>query len=160
MLFYRANAGLFRFCLNLWPCIRRTGGKITHISEDFTELDVKLKLTWRTWNAVGTIFGGSMYASTDPFYMLMLMRILGTDYVVWDKGCTIRFKKPAKKTIYAKFLITPEMLKEVKDKVAAEGKTTFTWSIAYKDKDGVVYSEFDKVLYVATKEAYKARQRM
>ena len=85
------------------------------------------------------------------------MEILGKDYVVWDKGCTIRFKKPAKKTIYAEFKITPEMLAEVRAKVAAEGRTNFTWTIQYKDKNDVVYAEFDKLMYVATKEHYKTR---
>lgn len=150
----------YRFFLNLWPCIWSAGGRVTYIAPDFTHLIVRLKLTWRTRNIVGTIFGGSMYASTDPFFMLMLMEILGKKYVVWDKGCTIRFKKPAKKPIFADFKITPEMLKEVTDKVAAEGRTTFTWTIQYKDKEDVVYAEFDKVLYVATKEFYKEKLKL
>lgn len=150
-------AFIYRQLLNLWPCIWSAGGRITHLSEDFTFLRVRLRLKLRTRNIVGTIFGGAMYASTDPFFMLMLMQVLGKNYVVWDKGCTIRFKKPAKKTIYADFKITPEMLADVKQKVAADGRYTFTWTIQYKDRDGVVYSEFDKLMYVATKEHYKAR---
>ena len=104
----KVNAKIYRIALNLWPCISGTGGKITYISDDFRELDVKLPLSWRSRNKVGTIFGGSMYASTDPFFMLMFIQILGPKFVVWDKGCTIRFKKPAKKTLFAKFLITDE----------------------------------------------------
>lgn len=130
---------------------------MTELSTDFTRLKVKLPLSWRTRNVVGTIFGGSMYASTDPFYMLMLMQILGKDYVVWDKGCTIRFKRPAKKTIYADFHITPEMLAEIHTAVSLNQETTFTWSIAYTDKEGTVYAEFDKVLYVAKKDFYKEK---
>ena len=40
-------------------------------------------------NYVGTQFGGSLYAMTDPFFMLMLMENLGRDYVVWDKAANI-----------------------------------------------------------------------
>lgn len=146
---------LYRFLLNLWPCIWSTGGRVIYLKEDFTKLTVRLKLTLRTRNVVGTIFGGSMYASTDPMYMLMLMQILGKDYVVWDKGCTIRFKRPAKKPIYADFEVTPERLNEVTSNVAEKGEHTFSWTVQYKDKDGVVYSEFDKLMYVATKAFYK-----
>jgi acyl-coenzyme A thioesterase PaaI-like protein len=153
------NATVFRIFVNLWPCIFGGGGWITHISDDFTELDVQLRLSARTRNAVGTIFGGSMYASTDPFYMLMLMRILGSDFVVWDKGCTIRFKRPAKQTIHAKFRITPSMLESVMTEVKANGESTFVWQLDYKDKDGILYAEFDKVLYVATKSHYKEKLR-
>lgn len=146
-----------RFGLNLWPCLRRTGGRVIYLAEDFTRLTVKLSLNWKTRNVVGTIFGGSMYASTDPYFMLMLLKILGDDYVVWDKGCTIRFKRPAKGTIFADFIVTPEMIAEVKREVAASNEHDFTWTIQYKDKSGTVYAEFDKVLYVATKPFYKEK---
>ncbi len=150
-------AWISRHSMNLWPCIRRTGGRVTHLSPDFMTLIVRLPLNWKTRNIVGTIFGGSIYASTDPFFMIMLMRILGKDFVVWDKGCTIRFKKPAKETIYARFEITPEMLSKVREDVALDGKTVFTWTIQYRDAAGTVYAEFDKLMYVAKKEVYKAR---
>ena len=150
---------LFRWALNFWPCIWGTGGRIIYLSEDFKRLTVKLPLSWRTRNVVGTIYGGSMYASTDPFFMLMLMRILGKQFVVWDKGCTIRFKRPAKETIFAEFQVTPQMLSDVQEKVAANGEASFTWTIAYKDKAGIVYAEFDKVIYVATKIFYDEKQR-
>jgi acyl-coenzyme A thioesterase PaaI-like protein len=153
----RLPAWVVRHLLNFWPCIRATGGRVTRISADFTELDVRLKLNWRTRNVVGTIYGGSLYASTDPFYMLMLMKILGNDYVVWDKGCTIRFKKPAKETMYAQFRVTPERLAEALAAVDAAGHTTATWTVQYKSAAGTVHAEFDKVLYIATKASYSAR---
>lgn len=153
----RLYSEFIRFGLNLWPCLRRTGGKVIFLSEDFTKLTVRLSLNWKTRNVVGTIFGGSMYASTDPYFMLMLLKILGDDYVVWDKGCTIRFKRPAKETIYADFIVTPEMLQNVQNQVASNNEYDFTWTLQYKDKDGIVYSEFDKVIYVAKKSFYKEK---
>lgn len=140
--------------LNFWPCIRGTGVKVTYLSEDFSRLKVKLPLSWRTRNLVGTIFGGSLYGSTDPFFMLMLIELLGKSYVVWDKGCTIRFKRPAKTTLFADFHITPEMLAKAKSEADGAGETTFTWKIEHKDKEGKVYADFEKVLYVATKTFY------
>ena len=148
----------YRMVLNFWPCIRRTGGRVTYIAPDFTELHTCLRLNWKTRNVVGTIFGGSLYASTDPFYMLMLMKILGPDFIVWDKGCTFRFRKPAKETVYAQFKITPDMLKDVREKVAQSGYTNVTWPLAYRSKSGEVYTEFEKTLYISTKESYKARK--
>jgi hypothetical protein len=45
---------------------------------------------------VGTIYGDSMYSAIDPFYMLMLMRILEREYTV-DKFFTLTQSK----TIFA-----------------------------------------------------------
>lgn len=145
--------------MNFFPCIRSSGGRVVAISDDFRRLRVRLKLNWRTRNLVGTIYGGSMYAATDPFYMLMLVRILGREYVVWDKGCTIRFKRPARNTLFADFLIDDEMLAHVRTTVERDGEGTFTWPVALKDESSATYAEFDKVLYVAKKDFYEAKQR-
>ncbi|MET0286009.1 MAG: DUF4442 domain-containing protein [Polyangiales bacterium] len=147
-----------RLLLNVWPCIFSAGGRVTYLSDDFSKLRVELPLSWRTRNYVGTIYGGSLYASTDPFYMLMLMQLLGKDYVIWDKGCTIRFKRPATSTVSAEFEITPAMLADVKSAVAERGESEFTWSVQYRDRAGSVYAQFDKVLYVATKGFYRQKQ--
>ena len=122
----KAYSEFYRHGLNIWPCIRGGGGRVTYISEDFKKLIVELKLSLRTRNVVGTIFGGSMYASTDPMFMLMLVEILGSNYIVWDKGCTIRFKKPATVKIQAHFEITPQMLNDVYENVEKLGEYTFT----------------------------------
>jgi acyl-coenzyme A thioesterase PaaI-like protein len=148
----------FRQMFNFWPCVRGTGGRIVYIAPDFTRLKVRLPLNWRTRNAVGTIFGGSMFAATDPMFMLMLQRLLGKAYVVWDKGCHVRFKRPATRTLYADFRITPPMLAEVLEAVAARGEADFTWTIRLEDEAGVVHAEFDRTLYVADKAFYKKKQ--
>src|ERR1043165_2786172 len=92
---------LRRWALNLIPAYRGTGGRVTYISDDYTEVHVRLPLSWRTRNYVGTIFGGSLYGAVDPMYMIQLMMILGRDYVVWDKAATIRFRKPGRSTLSA-----------------------------------------------------------
>lgn len=150
-------AYFYRHGLNFWPCIRRTGGKVIHLSADFKELKVQLKLSWQSRNLVGTIFGGSMYASTDPMFMLMLIEILGPDFVVWDKGCTIRFRRPAVKKMICDFKITEQMLTEVMTQVHEKHEHSFTWQVAYKDEQGLVYCELDKVLYIAKKAFYKEK---
>ena len=88
------SSRLLRWKFNLFPAYRGTGARIDYIADDFREIRVRLRLSWRTRNAVGTIFGGSMYGAVDPVYMIMLMRLLGREFVVWDKSAEIRFLKP------------------------------------------------------------------
>jgi acyl-coenzyme A thioesterase PaaI-like protein len=143
---------------NIWPALRGTGGRVTHVSEDWTELDVKLPLNWRTRNYFGTIFGGSLYSSTDPYVMLMLVRQLGPEYIVWDKGARISFKRPGTTTLYAKFRVPAELAAELKAKVDAENKTEYTYSLDLKDAEGKVYATIDKVVFIARKDWFKARE--
>lgn len=151
------SARLTRFLMNLAPCLRAGGGRVVALSDDFKHLRIRLRLSWLTRNLVGTIYGGSMYSSIDPFYMLMLMRILGPDYVVWDKSATIRFKRPARTTLYADFRFDDETLDNIREQVARDGESTFTWTVALKDTAGTTFADCDKVLYVAKKDFYKEK---
>jgi len=103
-----------RWRFNLFPAYRGTGGWVTYIASDWSEIRVRLPLTWRTRNYVGTLFGGSIYAAVDPIYMMMLIKLLGPDYVVWDKAATIRFRRPGRSALEARFVIKPAMLEEIR----------------------------------------------
>jgi hypothetical protein len=148
---------LFYLMLNLWPCIRGTGARITYLARDYTELHLRLPLNWRTRNRVGTIFGGSMYAAVDPFYMILLMETLGRDYVVWDKAAEIRFRKPGRTTLKAMFKLTPELLARTRARVELEGETTFDLGVELKDEAGVVHADITKTIYVASADFYRKK---
>ena len=147
-----------RMVFNLWPCIRGTGGRVTHIAPDWSELRVKLPLNWRTRNYVGTIFGGSLYSAVDPFLMLMLIERLGRDYVVWDKSASIRFRKPGTSTLHATFTVDDAEVADLRAAVDAAGSLDRTWQVDLVDSEGVVHASVEKVLYIATKDADRARR--
>ena len=148
----------YRRSINWWPCIWCTGGKVTFVSGDFQELHVRLSLGIRTRNRVGTVYGGSIYSSVDPFFMLMFMQILGKDYVVWDKGASVKFIKPITGKVKCRFLITDELIETVRSQVAANGQYVFELPLQYEDDDGKVYATFTKVMYTASKEYYKSKK--
>jgi acyl-coenzyme A thioesterase PaaI-like protein len=141
-----------RFKFNLFPAYRGSGGRIAYISEDYHEIHVKLPLNWRTKNYVGTIFGGSMFAATDPIFMVMLIKILGNNYVVWDKAANIRFKRPGKETLFAKFLITPEEISEIRTQLETTKSIDKIYKIELKNKAGKVHAIIEKTLYLSKKD--------
>ena len=144
-----------RWAFWIFPSYRGTGATVTYIASDFKELRIKIPLSWRTRNYVGSIYGGSMYGAVDPMYMLMLMQILGKDYVVWDKAATIRFKRPGRSTLHGTFIITDEQLADIKKQVAEKNAIDYHFQMTLVDKEGKVCAEVDKTIYVATKEHYK-----
>ena len=44
----------------------------------------------------------SLYAMTDPFFMIMLLYNLGEEYLVWDKEGRIEYVARVKKTLYVR----------------------------------------------------------
>jgi len=138
----------FRHMLNLWPCYRGTGGRVTFISSDWRRVNVRLKLSLRTRNYVGTIFGGSLYGAIDPIYMLMLIRILGPAYVVWDKAASIRFKKPGRGTLDAQFLVTEQEIAAIRELSSQDNSIDRVYPVEFKDRDGQVIASIDKTIYI------------
>lgn len=148
----------YRRVLNIWPCIWCTGSRMTFVSGDFRELHVRLSLNFRTRNRVGTVYGGSIYSSVDPYFMLMMMEILGRDYVVWDKGATIKFVRPITDRVKCRFLISDKLVETVKSEIAANGQYIFELPLQYIDDEGKVYAVFTKTVYTASKEYYKSKK--
>jgi hypothetical protein len=140
-----------RWSFNLYPAYRGTGGRITYIAEDFREARVKLPLSWRTRNYVGTTFGGSLYGAVDPIYMIMLIRILGRGYTVWDKAASIRFKKPGRTTLYARFVLSEEEIDTIRRLAAETPSIDRVYTVDLADETGVVHATVEKTIYIKKK---------
>jgi acyl-coenzyme A thioesterase PaaI-like protein len=138
----------YRKVFNVWPCYWGTGGRVTFISGDWREAVVRLKLNWRTRNYVGTIFGGSIYGAIDPIYMLLLINILGPGYIVWDKAANIRFKKPGRGTLEARFRVSEDEIAAIREIAAREKSVDRVYTVELKDRDGIVCASIEKTVYI------------
>jgi acyl-coenzyme A thioesterase PaaI-like protein len=138
----------YRKVFNVWPCYWGTGGRVTFISGDWREAVVRLKLNWRTRNYVGTIFGGSIYGAIDPIYMLLLINILGPGYIVWDKAASIRFKKPGRATLEARFRVSEDEIAAIREIAAREKSVDRVYTIELKDRDGIVCASIEKTVHI------------
>ncbi len=142
---------LLRWGFNLFPAYRRTGARITYIAGDFGEVRIKLPLNWKTRNYVGTIFGGSMYGAIDIIYMIMFIKLLGPKYIVWDKAATIRFRKPGRTTLYARFTVAKQEIEAIRRELSHEPSLERTYHVDLVDSEGVVYVSFEKNIYIEHK---------
>ncbi len=144
---------LARWGFNWFPAFRRTGGRLTYIAGDWREVRVKLPLNWATRNYVGTMFGGSLYAATDGQYMVMLMKLLGPGYVVWDKGASIRYRKPCRTTVYATFAIPERETDAIRERLATEPKLDRLYQVDWSDAEGTVYATVESTIHIRRKES-------
>ncbi len=140
-----------RWKFNFFPAYRGSGARVLYIADDYREIRVKIPLNWRTRNYVGTIYGGSMYAGIDPIYMLMLIKNLGREFIIWDKAAKIRFKRPGKETLFADFLLTEEELNEIKMILETQKSVDRVYNVELADKTGKVHVIIEKTLYIANK---------
>jgi acyl-coenzyme A thioesterase PaaI-like protein len=141
-----------RLKFNFFPAYRGTGARVVYIADDYREVRVKIPLNWRTRNYVGTIFGGSLYAGIDPIYMLMLIKNLGGEYIVWDRAAKIRFRRPGKEALFADFRLTQEDLDEIKAILETRRAVDRVYTVELADKSGKVHAIIEKTLYIAKKD--------
>ncbi|WP_298752374.1 DUF4442 domain-containing protein [uncultured Serinicoccus sp.] len=137
-----------RLGMNLWPPFLCAGIRIERMDEDLRHVRVRLRHTPLTTNYVGTLFGGSLFAMTDPFWMVMVLRGLGPGYVVWDQAAEITFVAPGRGAASASFTLEEQVLEELRA-AAADGAPVRRWfSTDVVADDGTVLARVRKQLYV------------
>jgi hypothetical protein len=149
---------LSRLLLNFFPAYHCSGGRVIFISDDWKEVQVKLRLKFITRNYVGTVFGGSIYAALDPIFMIQLIKILGNKYVVWDKSAEIKFIKPISKKVFARFFIKNETIDFIKNKISENKETEIELPVYFEDFEDKKYAFSLKKLYIADKEFYNSKK--
>lgn len=137
-----------RLGMNAWPPFLFSGIRIEELGADFRYARVRLRHTRLTSNYVGTLFGGSIFAMTDPFWMILVLRGLGPGYVVWDKAAEVEFVSPGRTSVTATFSLTEDVLAELRAEAAGGAKVLRWFETDVVADDGTVVARVRKQLYV------------
>lgn len=140
-----------RLLMAIWPPFRFAGIRVRAIAEDFSFARVELRLHWYNRNYVGAHFGGNLFSMTDPFWMLLLMQRLGSDFVVWDRAGEISFEKPGRSTVHAEFRLEDAVVEEIRQAAAGGDKVLRWFETEVRDASGEVIARVRKQLYVRRK---------
>lgn len=134
--------------MNAWPPFRAAGVRVTRLAPDWRSAEVELRMRLLNRNFVGTHFGGSIFAMADPFHMILMMRLLGREYVVWDKAACVRFLRPGRGTLTARFEVTPAMVEQARAATAGGAKHEPTYAVEITDSKGTVVARVEKTLSI------------
>ncbi len=137
--------------MNCWPPFWGTGISVNHIAQDWKTIRVITRMRWYNRNYVKSHYGGNLFSMTDPFYMLMLLRNLGADYVVWDTTAKIKFIQPGRSDVTATFVLTDERLCEIRKKAESGEKLLEKFRVDIVDDDATLVASVMKTLYIRKK---------
>ena len=149
------KASRLRWMMNIWFPFLFSGIRVAKFSEDFRYVKVELRSRWYNKNYVGTHFGGSLFAMTDPFWMIMILRTIGKEYVVWDKAADIEFIKPGRGLVTAEFRLEDAVLDELRAAAAGNEKVLRWFDIPVMDSQGDLVAKVRKQIYVRLKPVKK-----
>jgi len=151
---------LLKLRLNTYAPYIGAGIKIDHISLDQGLCVVSMGLTTLNKNIVGTQFGGSLYSMVDPFYMLMLMHQLGSNYVVWDKSSSIDFVAPGNSKVTARMKIPSSEVITIQE-LAKDGDAVFReYKVDIVDDQQKLIATVTKTLYIRLRKYSKSKEQV
>ena len=136
--------------INFYPPLLGAGIRSRNIDEQ--TIRVEMKLTFLNRNVFGTHFGGSLYAMCDPWFVLILMRALGPEYIVWDKAASIRFLQPGRGILTATFHISQETIAEIRREADGGQKIEPKFAVDVLDANGEATAHVEKLIYVRKKK--------
>lgn len=144
---------LSKLLLNHYSPFKGAGIEIDEIDLKNYYIRVKLPLTRKNRNVVGTHFGGSLYSMVDPFYMLILIHHLGPKYIVWDKAASINFLSPGRSTVYADIRLDQVEIDNIKAEAENYAPVYRHYTLNIYDGSGLRIAEVKKTLYIRRKKA-------
>lgn len=156
---FMSDATIYKHGFNLSPMYRRTTARVIDVSKDLHYVKIKIPLSYKNKNYVGSIFGGSMFSATDPIYMVQLINILGSNYVVWDKSACIQFKRPASEAAYATFEFSKAEVEAIKQQVVQKNEISIQKNVSIISNEGSIFAEVEKIIYIANKQFYKEKKK-
>ena len=125
--------------LNLWIPFIFNRIKIIHVSDDFRQIDVRLKLSLWNRNPGKAIWGGAIFSAADSFFPIMLkhnalLKGIKTDF--FTKATNVSYIKPSKTDLMFNFNVSDDEVSKMIDILNSEGKYQ-EWQTVYGiDKNG------------------------
>ncbi|MDQ7948993.1 MAG: DUF4442 domain-containing protein [Pedobacter sp.] len=120
----------------------------------FRGVEVKISNSFLNRNYNGSIFGGTIYAATDPFYAILfdqLMQQRGFKVRVWLKSASIQYLKPGMSTLNFTLIISDEMIAEAESALKHEGKFIKAYPMELYDAKGVLCAKVMNEVYLRNK---------
>lgn len=120
----------------------------------FRGVDVKVSNSFLNRNYNGSIFGGTIYAATDPFYAILfdqLMQRRGFKLRVWLKSASIEYLKPGLTNLYFTIMVSDEMITEAEASLNETGKFVKSYPMELYNSKGELCATVMNEIYLRIK---------
>ena len=124
---------------------------VKKIHKSFRGADIKINKSLFTTNFGNSIFGGTIFTATDPFYALLFGQILkhkGFRITVWLKSASIDYVKPGRTDLHYSIQIDDDMINEAIQILKRDGKFTKMYPIEIFNKNGELCVIAQNEIYV------------
>lgn len=143
-----------KWIMRLYPPLLFQRIWVKRIHQDFTIANVTIINSFLNRNYNGSIFGGTIYAATDPFYALLfdqIMRRRGYNVRVWLKSASIQYLKPGLGNLSFSVQITEAMIAEAEQALSTDGKFVKAYPMELYNNNGELCATVMNEIYLRIK---------
>lgn len=150
----KVSENTLKWGMRLYPPLLLQRIWVQNIDKDYRGARIKINRSLFTLNFGKAIFGGTIYAATDPFYAILFGQIFkrkGYDISVWLKSASIQFLKPGRCDLYYNIIITDAMIEEAEIALISKGVFVKSYTIEIYSKTGRLHAIAKNEIYVGKK---------
>jgi acyl-coenzyme A thioesterase PaaI-like protein len=124
---------------------------VKKFDKGFTGVEVKISKSLLNTNYNNSIFGGSIFSASDPFFALLFDQVLlrrGFKIRVWLKSAQINYLKPGRSNLYFRIRLTEADILEAETALKTVGKFVKSFPMEITGKDGEICARVVNEVYV------------
>ncbi len=124
---------------------------VMDISADFKTCKVKINYSVLNGNYNRSIFGGTLFAATDPFLPVMFHQVFsgrGYKVIAWSKSAQILFLKPANTNMHFEIKLLDAAINDAEHILNTDGKFTGLFDIDIFNRQGEICVTITSEVYI------------
>jgi hypothetical protein len=157
----KVSAKVLKWVLRFYPPLFFQRIWIQRFDKNFKSVEVKIFKSILNTNYNNSIFGGTIFAASDPFYAILFDQILairGFKTRVWLKSASIQYLKPGHGNLYFKIEISEIDIEEAIHVLNTIGKFVKAFPLEIYNKKGELCAIVNNEIYI--RNLYKGEENI
>jgi len=154
------SENMLKWAMRFYPPLFFQRIWVIKFDKGFTGVHVKISKSFLNVNYNRTIFGGTIFSASDPFYALLFDQILqrrGLKCRVWLRSAEIRYLKPGATNLYFTISLSEEQIKEAETILLTEGKFVKAYPMNIFSSEGLLCATVINEVYI--RNLYKGEEQ-
>jgi len=147
----KVSENTLKWAMRFYPPLFFQRVWVKKFHKDFKGIDVKINRSVLNLNYNSSIFGGTIFSATDPFYAILFDQIFqrkGYKTLVWLKSAEIQYIKPARVDLFFTIKIKESDIMLAEKKLLTEGKHVVSFLLDLYDKNGMLCAKVKNEIYL------------
>lgn len=123
--YFFSRAGWIKWLLRFYPPFLLQRIVVSDFDNNFTGCKVKVSKSLFNRNSHGSIFGGTLSSSIDPFFPILYWQFFHANNKkvnAWSKEINIKFIRAARTDVHLNFVIDPSIYRQAENALNNFGK--------------------------------------